>query len=537
MDDHKGYFAQDTPARALSEVMVDADVFVGLSVGDLVSPEMVKSMAPKPILFALANPNPEIRYDVAMAARDDLIMATGRSDHPNQVNNVLCFPFLFRGALDVGATTINEEMKVAAVRALAALARADVPEVVMEAYGETVLSFGPEYIIPKPFDPRVLLRVAIAVAEAATRSGVARRPLTDPERYRDQLERLQGMSKPFIRQLIRKVRQHTTRRILFPEGSEFKILQAAQQLVEERIAVPVLIGDPDLIRQRADEHDIRLDGVELLPHTNDDRFEEMVEAYHALRQRKGVTLPEARAAMKHREAFAMMLLASGQADGVVSGLTKAYRASLEPALQIVGVQPGVSRAAGVYVVVTRQGVLFFADTTVNISPDARTLADIAIATADLARSFDVEPRVAMLSFSSFGTSRHPRASAVAKATRLVKQERPGMIVDGEMQVDVALDASLRDNRFGFTTLKGDANVLIFPDLDAGNIGYKLIQHLGHAEVIGPILLGMRRPVSVLQLESSVSSIVNLTTITCLQAARRGASLPSSNDHLHFRGYQ
>ena len=537
MDPYKGHFAHETAHRTLAEAMVGADVFVGLSVGGIVSVEMLQSMGEKPIVFALANPEPEIRYEDAMSARDDLIMATGRSDHPNQVNNVLCFPFLFRGALDVGASAINEPMKIAAVRALAALARADVPEVVMEAYGKEMLMFGRDYIIPKPFDPRVLLKVAPAVALAAEASGVARRPLKNPEAYLEQLERLQGVSKQFIRQLIHKVHLDRPRRILFPEGSELKILQASRQLVDERIAVPVLIGDAALIRRRAASYDIDLTGVEVVDHVTDPRFERMVAAYYELRQRKGVTCAQARAAMKYREAYAMMLLVTGEVDGVVSGLTKSYRASLEPALEIVGVRKGVSSAAGASIVVTREGVRFFADTTVNIEPDAETLAEIAVATADLAQSFDIEPRVAMLSFSNFGTSRHPRAALVAKATRLVKKLRPDLCVDGEMQLDPAAVKELRESRFGFTTLTDDANVLVFPNLDAGNIGYKLMHRLGHAEVVGPVLLGMRRPVSVLQLGSSVSSIVNLTVVTCLQAARRGARKKSKLEGLRFKGYQ
>ncbi len=509
------YFARDTDKRTLAEALDGADVFVGLAAGGIVSKEMVASMADRPVIFALANPDPEIPYPDVMDVRDDAVMATGRSDYPNQVNNVLGFPFIFRGALDVGASKITEPMKRAACEALAALAREDVPEVVSEAYDKRHITFGPDYIIPKPFDPRVLLRVAPAVAKAAIDEGVARHKI-DMGNYQEQLERLQGISKGLVRQLI-NVAKKEKQRIVFPEGTEPKILKAAQILVDEDIATPILLGPVDKIRRQADTLDISLVGMELLDQVQAPYFDELMATYYQMRQRKGVTRADAYSHLRHREVFGMLMVHSGRADGVVSGLTKPYRESLIPALEIIGVDENISRASGMHLVVTRRGPLFFADTTVNIDPDAETLAEIAITTPSVARMFDFEPRVAMLSFSNFGTSRHDMAERVAKATEIVKERRPELAVDGEMQVEVAADPELRDEEFAFSTLKGDANVYIFPDLNSGNIGYKLLQQYSNAEVIGPMLLGMRRPVNVLEMACSVNSIVNLTVITCLYA--------------------
>ena len=520
MNPYLAYFARETELRTLAEAMVGADVFVGVSAGNIVSAEMVRSMATRPIIFALANPIPEIDPALARAERPDAIIATGRSDHPNQVNNVLCFPFLFRGALDVSARQITSEIEIAAVRALAALAREEVPETVQMAYKTGPIKFGPDYIIPKAFDPRALPRIAPAVAQAATELGLARRPLTDIDAYRERLERMQGLSKGFTRQLINKARADgVRRRIIFPEGTEAKILQAAQILIDEGIATPVLMGRRENIEAAARELDLELRGAELFDHLQDAEFDEVVRAYWRMRQRRGTTLHEARSIMQHREAYGMMLVHLGRADGIVSGVTKAYRESLVPALQTIGVRPPVGRAVGVFIVITRAGgIKFFADTTVTIDPDAETLADIAIAAADLAASFDITPRIAMLSYSNFGTSTHPSASKMAHATALVKRKRPDLIVDGELQVDVAVGPEIRAKQFPFTTLDDNANVFVFPDLNAGNIAYKMLHRLGQAEVIGPILTGMRRPVNVLQLETSVASIVSLTVITCLQAS-------------------
>ncbi len=516
MNPYMAQFARATEMRTLGEAMVDADVFVGLSAGGIVSKAMVRSMAARPIIFALANPTPEISYDDVQEVRNDAITATGRSDFPNQVNNVLGFPYLFRGALDVNSRGINETMKLAAAHALAALAREEVPDMASEAYGREHISFGPNYIIPRPFDQRVLLRVAPAVARAAVETGYAREPITDFDAYRDQLERFQGISKGLMRRLF-NVAKRTPKRILFPEGDEPKILKAAQILVDEGIARPVLIGEESKIRAAAAKIDVDLSGMDIVDNFTDPRTPKLVEKYHQMRQRKGITLAEARSIMKRREPFAMMLVHEGYADGVVSGLTKPYSDSLRPALEIIGVEGKGQRAAGMHIVVTRRGTMLFADTTVNIEPDANTLAEIAIKTADIAVMLDITPKIAMLSFSNFGTSRHPAAERVAEATRIVKRLRPELEIDGEMQLDTALDTELRAENFEFATLEGQANIFIFPDLNSGNIGYKLMSQLGQAEVIGPILLGMRRPINVLQLGSSVSAIVNLATITVLKA--------------------
>ena len=514
-------FAQDTPKRTLAQALEGADVFVGVSAGGIVSQDMVKSMAPKPIIFALANPEPEIRYELVKAVRPDAIVASGRSDYPNQVNNVLCFPFIFRGALDVGARAISEGMKIAAVDAIAQLAREDVPDVVQQAYQDKTIRFGADYIIPKPFDPRALLRVASAVALAASQEGIARDPIT-PEgvgAYQERLERLQGASKGFVRELINKAKSHGKRkRIALPEGTEPKILQAAQILLEEGIAVPVLFGPEEEIRQKAASLDLSIKGAEIFDLHKDPRREEVIEAYYLLRARKGVTRAQSRATLKSREPYAMMMLHMGRLDGVVSGLTRSYRETTLPALEIIGMRDDQTRACGIFIALTKDhGLKFFADTTVNIDPDAAGISEIAWTTAELARSLEIEPRVAMLSYSNFGSSRHRSATKMAHATRLFKAQHPDTQVDGEMQVDVALDEDLRAQQFAFAELDEDANVFIFPDLNSGNIAYKMVHQLGRAEIIGPILAGMRKPVNVLQLESSVSMIVNLAVITCLQA--------------------
>lgn len=517
MDPYKTRFAQETERRTLDEAFVGADVFVGLSVGGIVSSSMVKSMAPNPILFAMANPDPEITYPEARQARDDLIMGTGRSDYPNQVNNVLGFPFLFRGALDVGARAINEEMKIAAVHAIAELAREEVPESVLEAYGGARFSFGPDYIIPKPFDSRVLLRVAPAVAKAATDSGCARKPITNFEAYREKLEASQALSKGVMRLLINKARRNP-KKIVFPEGDQDKILQAAQVLLDEGIAYPILMGDLGQMTARINELDLELEGAEFVEPRRDDRFQEMVDLLYQKRQRHGVTRDEARSMLKHRQNFGMVMLQANRADGLVSGLTKNYADSLRPGLEIIGTQK--NRAFGVHIVLTKTGLTFFADTTVNIDPDAETLAHIAEHTADFARTFDTVPQIAMLSFSNFGQSKAPTAQKVAEATKILRKRRPDLHVDGEMQVDPALDVSWRNQTFDFAELPGRANVLVFPVLDASNAAYKLMRHLGGAEVLGPILLGMNKPMNILDRSGSVTSIVNLATLTVIEAQRQ-----------------
>lgn len=517
LDEWRRYFAKETSHRTLTDVIAGADVFVGLSAGGIMSQDMVRSMADHAIVFALANPDPEIAYPDAIEVRPDIVMATGRTDFPNQVNNVLGFPFLFRGALDVGARSITEAMKIAAVDAIAALAREEVPESVLQAYGTERLGFGREYIIPKPFDPRVLLRVAPAVAQAAVDSGVARRPIKDMQVYRDKLEASQALSKGIMRFLIRKARR-SPKRILFPEGGQDKILHAAQILVDEQIAVPVLMGDVARIRARARELDIDLKGAEFCDPTTDPEYDAMLEAFYRKRQRRGISRDEARARLRHRETYGMIMLDQGRADGLVSGITKNYGEVLRPGLEVVGTR--LPKAFGVHIVLTKAGPLFFADTTVNINPDANTLAQIAIHTADFARSLDVTPRIAMLSFSNFGQSDHEFAKKVAQATAIVQQKRPDLQVDGEMQVDPALDARFRETTFDFSQLEGGANILVFPLLDASNIAYKLMRHVGGAEVIGPILLGMNKPMNIIDRAGSVASIVNLAVMTVIEAQRR-----------------
>ncbi|MFW5967908.1 MAG: NADP-dependent malic enzyme [Persicimonas sp.] len=517
LDERRRRLARQTERRTLADAMKGADVLVGVSVGGIVDQKMVASMAERPIIFALANPDPEISYPDAMQVRDDLVMATGRSDYPNQVNNVLGFPFIFRGALDVAASAINEPMKLAAVEALAELAREDVPEAVSDAYDSRSFRFGSEYIIPKPFDPRALLRVAPAVAKAACESGVARRPLDDFEAYREHLERLQSASKAVMRGLINKAKRDP-KRIIFPEGEHHQILRAANLMVDEGVARPVLMGDADKIQARAKQHDIDLEKIDVFDPSRDERRDEMIHRFHEMRRRKGVTMAEAKDRMSQPEVYAMMMLETDRVDGVVSGLTKAYRESIGPALRVVGVADGVERAAGAYLVISREhGIKLFADTTVNIEPDAQTLAEIAEKTSELAEALDIEPKIAMLSYSNFGTSRHPNATRVAEATRLLKERRPDLTVDGEMQADSALDPKLRSSTFPFAGLEGEANVLVFPNLDSGNIAYKLLDKLGEMEVIGPILLGMNKPVNVLQRGAGIASIVNLTVLTVINA--------------------
>jgi malate dehydrogenase (oxaloacetate-decarboxylating)(NADP+) len=522
LNEQKEQFVVETDKRTMADAFEGADVFVGVSVANIVSKEMVASMAERPIIFALANPDPEISYPDAMDVRDDLVMATGRSDFPNQVNNVLGFPFIFRGALDVAASSINEEMKLAAVHALADLAREEVPEVVSAAYDKESFRYGREYIIPKPFDPRALLRVAPAVAKAACESGVARQPIEDFADYKESLEHIQSASKGLIRGLINKARRDP-KRIIFPEGSHHQILRAASLLVDEGIAQPVLMGNAEHICRRAKQHDIDLGDVEIFDPAEDERRDEMIRAYYELRQRKGVTLAEAKGRMSQDEVYAMMMLRKERVDGVVSGQTKAYAESLRPALRVVGVAEGVEHAAGAYIVVSREhGVKFFADTTVNIDPDARALAETALKTSQLARALDIDPKIAMLSYSAFGTSRHPAAAKVAEATKILREQYPELAIDGEMQADAALDPELRSESFDFAQLNGEANVLVFPNLDAGNISYKLIDKLGEADVIGPVLLGMKQAVNVLQRGSSVASIVNLTVLTVINAHEKQA---------------
>jgi malate dehydrogenase (oxaloacetate-decarboxylating)(NADP+) len=524
MNKYKAKFARKTEARTLADAMKGADVFVGLSVANCVTPEMVQSMAERPVVFALANPDPEIPYDVAKAAREDLIMATGRSDYPNQVNNVLGFPFIFRGALDVRATAINDEMKLAATRALAELARMDVPDSVRRAYGVDTMEFGPEYIIPKPFDPRVLTHVAPAVARAAMETGVAQRRI-DLDAYRDELEKRLGKSQEVMRMIVHKA-QRSPRRVVFPEGTQDKILRAAQILVDETIARPILIGNREMILTRARQLHLHLENqVEIVDPDTDPRFDSYTSEYLRLRQRKGVTHTEAPVLMRNPTRFAAMMVHSGDADGMIAGLTQHYADTIRPALEVIPKKEGIQKVAGMYMMITARGQLYFiADTTVNIEPTAEDLAEIAIMSADVVRSFDVEPRIAMLSFSTFGSSRHPLAAKVAQATELVRQRRPDLVVEGEMMADAAVTPEMLGD-YPFCRLTGPANVLIAPSLEAGNIAYKLLWRIGGCEVIGPILMGFARPVHVLQRGCEVNDIVHMAALAVVEAQGLDAAQP------------
>jgi malate dehydrogenase (oxaloacetate-decarboxylating)(NADP+) len=515
MNPYKARLAVDTSLRTLTEALVGADVFVGVSAKGVVTPDMLLGMAPHPIVMAMANPDPEITPPEAKAARPDVIMATGRSDYPNQVNNVLGFPFIFRGALDVRATTINEAMKLAAVKALADLAKEEVPEDVRRAYGDQQLHFGPEYIIPKPFDWRALLRVAPAVARAAVESGVALLPISDWEAYTERLERLLGREREVMRKVLRKA-QREPKRLVFPEGDHPRILQAAQLCVEEGIAHPIVLGNPEEIREIARSHEISLEGIEVRDTIGDPTKERYIEAFWKLRCRQGITLQEAKKQLRHRNYYGAMMVALGDADGLVSGMTRSYPETIRPMLEVIGPRPGVRRVAGAHVVILPEGVKIFADTTVNIDPTAEELAEIALNTATLARRLDIEPHVAMLSFSNFGSNTSEGARKVKRATALIKAAAPELDVDGEIQADSALDPDRRERLFGFSTLQGEANVLIFPELNSANIGYKLIRHLADADLVGPILIGMNKAVNVLERDSPVRAVVNVAAITVVQ---------------------
>ncbi len=516
MNRYKEYFAADTPARTLADALKGADVFCGVSAKGIVSKEMVRSMADNPVVFAMANPDPEITYDDAVSARSDIIMATGRSDYPNQVNNVLGFPFIFRGALDVRATAINDEMKIAACMALANLAKEDVPDSVMRAYGGRKIEFGREYIIPKPFDPRVLLWEAPAVARAAMATGVARHPITDFEAYKDSLEARLGKSREVMRFFIHKAQQ-APKRVVFPEGEEEKILRAAQIIVDEKIAQPILLGHHDTIRQKIAELGLELEGVEVVDPAKAPHFKEYVESYYRARQRKGVTNLRATLDMKSRNIFGMTMVQRGDADGLISGLTQHYPDTVRPALQIIGKKEGVNRIAGLYMLVFKNQTVFISDATVNIEPTAEDLAEIALLTAEKVKQLSIEPRIAMLSFSNFGSTKHPLTEKVQRATEMVKRVRPDLMVDGEMQADTAVSSEIINEIYPFSSLKGEANILICPDLTSANISYKLLAHLGGGTAIGPILLGIRKPVYLLIPGNEVSDIVNITAMAVCDA--------------------
>src|SRR5437016_5848356 len=516
MNPFKQRFTADTSARTLADALRGADVFFGLSSANTVTPDMVRSMAENPIVFALANPDPEISYEDAKAARPDAIVATGRSDYPNQVNNVLGFPFIFRGALDVRATTINDEMKLAATRALAALAKEDVPDSVRRAYGLERLEFGREYLIPKPFDPRVLVWEAAAVAGAAMETGVAQQTV-DLDEYREQLERRLGKAREVMRVMINKA-QRRPQRVVFPEGEEEKILRASQILVDEKIASPILLGDERVIRARMADLRVHADSITIIDPTISPQRTVYAQELYELRQRRGVTQREAEDLVLNHNMFGSLMVRRGEADALIGGLTQHYPETIRPALQVISVRPGLRRVSGLYVLITPHGDIYFlADATVNIEPTSEDLAEIAVCAAETARRFGQEPRVALLSFSNFGSTHHPLAEKVARAVDLVRERAPELMVDGEMQADTAVVPEIIEHDYPFSTLKGGANVLIFPNLEAGNVAYKLLARIGGAEAIGPILMGLSKPVHVLQRGAEVNDIVNMAAIAVVDA--------------------
>jgi malate dehydrogenase (oxaloacetate-decarboxylating)(NADP+) len=507
LNKYKRQFAQDKGIPSFEEAFVDADVFIGLSIGGVVSKKMVSTLAPNPIIFAMANPDPEIMYDDAISVRDDLIMATGRSDFPNQVNNVLGFPFIFRGALDVRAATINEEMKIAAIKALAELAKEKVPEMVLKAYGGEEFSFGREYIIPKPFDPRVLWYVAPAVAKAAIETGVAGITEMDWDSYKEELKERLGLSKEVIRIMLNKA-QKNPGRVVYPEGEEESIIRAAHVVRRDNIAFPILLGDEKVIKQEIKRLGYGFDDFEIIDPAVSNSTNKYAEQFFSNRRRKGATLVDSKKLMIKTNYFGAMMVESGDADTMLSGLTTNYPNTIRPALQCVGVKEGISVVSGLYIVVAKQDEFFFADSTVNVNPTADQLVDIALSAADTVRDFDIEPRIAMLSFSNFGSAPHADSVKIKKAVKIIKSLRPDLMIDGEMQADTAVVPEIIEKEFPFSDLKGRANVLIFPDLNSGNIAYKLMARIGQATVIGPILMGMRKPIHVLQKGATVDDIHN-----------------------------
>ena len=525
----KAEFATARKIDTLEEAMVDADVFIGLSMADIVTQEMLKSMAKNPIVFAMANPDPEINYDLAVSTRDDIIMATGRSDHPNQVNNVLGFPFIFRGALDVRATKINEEMKMAAVIALSKLAKEPVPEQVNIAYAETRLTFGRDYIIPKPFDPRLIAEVPPAVAKAAMESGVAQEPIEDWDRYKDELRERLGSDNKLIRLLTNKARRQP-KRVVFAEADQLDVLKAAQIVYDEGIAIPILLGRKDTIQDlmREINFDVELEIIDPKSDEELERKNNYAQAYWKQKKRKGVTKYAAQKIMRERNYFAAMMVNEGDADALISGYTTSYPKVVKPMLELIGKAKGVTRVATTNIMMTRRGPLFLSDTAININPSADDLAKIAIMTSKVVKMLGIEPAIAMTSYSNFGSSDNPSSKKVREAVKYLHETYPEMIVDGELQIDFALNSKMLQDIFPFSKLAGrKVNTLIFPNLDAANITYKLLKELNKAESIGPIMIGMNKPVHILQLGASVDEIVNMVTVAVVDAQEREKRLQKS----------
>jgi malate dehydrogenase (oxaloacetate-decarboxylating)(NADP+) len=520
LDESKQFFASKRKAKDLMEALKGADVFIGLSKGNVLTPKHLLQMSKKPIVFALANPTPEIDYNLAIKTRPDIIMATGRSDYPNQVNNVLGFPYIFRGALDVRATQINEAMKLAAVKALAELAKKPVPDSVSVTYGEKNLKFGPSYIIPKPMDPRLLSTVSLAVAKAAVKSKVARNPIKDWKVYEEELILRLGEDDNLLRNIISKAKQNP-KKIVFAEGENAKIIKAANQVLEEGIAKPILLGRPNVIKELATENNIELDGVDIIdPRTeeNHNTRKEFGQLFFEKRMRKGFNAFEAKKIMRERNYFGCMMVQTGKADAFIGGLSRSYPDTLRPAIEAIGLEPGVNKLAGMYILLTKKGPIFFADCTVNENPTANELVDIAKVTYDEVKNLGIKPRLAFLSYSNFGSSNLPEAKKMAEAVKILHDKYPNIPVDGEVQGSVAFNKELLKENYPFSKLATEnPNVLIFPNLSSGNIAYHLMMELGGAEAVGPILMGMKKSVHVLQLGSSVRQIVNMVAIASLEA--------------------
>ena len=523
LDINKIRFATRRDLHTLEEALVDADVFIGLSKGNILKGHHLQSMASNPIVFAMANPTPEISYEEATGARPDIIMATGRSDYPNQVNNVIGFPFIFRGALDVRATQINEAMKLAAVNAIAQLAKEPVPDIVNLAYNKKNIVFGTEYIIPKPLDPRLIYTVAPAVARAAIESGVAQKPITNWEAYENELKKRLGLDNKLIRVITSKAKQNP-KRVVFADADTYKILKTAQVVKEEGIAIPILLGNKKKIEKLILENNLRMDDIQVVdPREEGQMIEEFGKIFFEKRKRRGFTMYEARKIMQERNYYGSMMVETGQADALISGLTRNYVDTIKPALRIIGTDDGVDKVAGMYILNTKDGPIFFADTTINIDPTAEDIVEITLLTAKAVRQFNIKPRIALLSYSNFGSSNTASAMKMRRAVELLHAKHPDLLVDGEVQANFAFNPQMMKDNYPFSDLAGQgANTLIFPNLDAGNIAYKLMQTMGGAEAIGPILLGLKKPVHILQLGSSVREIVNMVTIAVADAQARQA---------------
>ena len=523
LDKHKRNFIQKCDDISLEKAFENADVFLGLSKGGVVNEKMIKSMAKNPIVFALANPDPEIEYDLAMKTRKDVIMATGRSDHPNQVNNVLGFPYIFRGALDVRATKINEEMKLAAVKAIAKLAKEPVPDVVNEAYDAKIITFGRTQIIPKPLDPRLIYWVAPAVAKAAIESGVAKEPIKDWKKYELELMQRLGLDNKLVRNLTEKAKR-SPKKVVFAEADNYKILKAAAMAYEEGIAIPILLGKRHNIQRIIDEYNLDLSNCEIIDPRNESEMkhrEMFAEILHEKRKRRGLTFYEAKKLMRERNYYAAAMVETGMADVMISGLTRSYKESIRPALKVIGIEESVNKIAGMYILISKDGPIFFADTTININPSVEEIVDITLLVAKTVKEYNIKPKIALLSYSNFGSNQGTDAIKMREATKALHKKHPEIVVDGELQANFAVNKELRNDFFPFSLLSGqNTNTLIFPNLSAGNIAYKLVKEMSNQETIGPILLGMKKPVHVLQIGSSVREILNMITLGVVDVQNR-----------------